>query len=343
MHTVGLIVGGGTGQEIAQVFRKTLTGLCDLLDLRVEIKECPHRARTYWEVHEWSIDHIQSVVREDVDTLMQFLNGFYGSGGRVVFRTAINAESLYQIRRIGKAVKTMLIPLGRFKILMVRDEICGFYSNDHYSVGPYRVDFSGSVSRDDLHSVLGLAAEEGRKRLGADFKTWVLYKHHLFANVMERWVKEKEPGARISQPDTGIHLLFGYLRNPETDLLLVTGNEIGDMLHEFLILHLGIGTKDLLYSRNMYLTPPLHGLIEYQTIHGSADDIAGRSCVNPLATMRAAGGIIEEEFGLSGFSSVMEQAARDALEAGFVTPDMGGAKSTAEVVDHMIGLISNKL
>jgi tartrate dehydrogenase/decarboxylase/D-malate dehydrogenase len=336
MHRIGLIVGGGTGQEVAQVFKTAVARLGEHLKLKLEIEECPHRAKTYWEVRGWSLDQIKQTVREDVDELMAFLRKFYESGGRAIFRTAINAESLYQMRRLGRAAKIVSVVWKNSKILMVRDQVGGFYSNEQYVVSPDRVEFAGTMTREGLHELLDFAIEAARAQLADGYKSWVLYKYHLFANVLEQWVKEKEPTARMFQPDTGIHLLFKHLREPDCDLMLVTGNEIGDMLHEFLILHLGLGTKDLLHSRNVYLHESLRGLVEYQTIHGSADDIAGRNCINPLATMRAVGGMIEDELGVEGFYAAVERAICEAEETDFKTPDIGGNKTTSEVVEYLI-------
>ncbi|MGG7378438.1 isocitrate/isopropylmalate family dehydrogenase, partial [Escherichia coli] len=78
-------------------------------------------------------------------------------------------------------------------------------------------------------------------------------------------------------------------------------------------------------SRNVYLADAVAGLEEYQTVHGSADDIAGEGRVNPVATLRAAAAMLERHAGIEGASERMEAALEDVARAGVATPDMGGA------------------
>ena len=69
-------------------------------------------------------------------------------------------------------------------------------------------------------------------------------------------------------------------------------------------------------------------LVEYQTVHGFADDLTGKGVVNPSATLKATATILEHH-GLckgieSGIRSTIEALARQKN----CTPDQGGSAAT---------------
>ena len=142
-----------------------------------------------------------------------------------------------------------------------------------------------------------------------------MYKHHLFANIIEQWASEFLPECKIYQPNYATELLWRHFSaNRSGNLLLIMANEAGDILHEAILLHLGIGTRQTLFSKNVYLRSDLRNLVEYQTVHGSADDKAGRDLVNPAATLAALGNIIEEEIGIQDMTRFVSEAIKQAYE-----------------------------
>jgi isocitrate/isopropylmalate dehydrogenase len=337
---IGLIVGTGTGSELAEVFCKFISEIRFLLNLNIEIEKHNYQLKTYWELRKLSWNEIEDKEKIDFEILWQYLLKFYKEGGRVIFRTAINAEVLYQIRKKGLAIKVFPMRLkdGR-RILMIRDEMQGFYTNDEHHLSNELIRFIGSFRKDYFHIIFNYATQEASKYLGNDWEIWALYKFHLFANLIEKWFNEISDKIKVYQPDSGIDMLIKYIKNPEKypkDILLLTGNEIGDLLCEFLMYILSMGNKDVLYSRDVFLEPDLFGLTIYQTIHGSADDIAGKNIVNPFATLRAAGDLIENWFKIDSFYSVLDGILEELKDKGITTPDLGGGKKTMEVVDYIL-------
>lgn len=339
MSKVGLIVGSGTGRELADVFRDGVRRMAAMLGRDVEVVECEHEFNSYHHLIDSTPELIEGIVTDDLQRLGDFYRDFYRSGGRAVFRTAINAETLYRFRRVGNAVKTVYIPRRRKRLLMVRDQTQGFYANDSCHVGDGEIDFRGSFSREKFQLVAGHSLEQADKFLRHPYDVWVVYKHHLFANLIESWTRELFDGAKVYQPNHATDILFQYLQDEEDDardLLLVTGNEVGDILHEVLIFILRLGTRNGLHSRSVYLHPDLDGLIEYQTVHGSADGIGGQGVVNPLATLRAVGAFVAEQLGAEGFGALMEEAIGRAELAGVRGRDAGGHSSTAEIAGAVL-------
>lgn len=320
-----------------EVFKHAVRMIAEKLGREVEVIDCEHEFRSYHGLLNAQIGEIEQAVEEDVVQLTQFYRDFYLSGGRAIFRTALNAETLYRFRALGKAVKTALVPLAEKNILFVRDEMQGFYANDYCEIDTDTIRFSGSFSRDNFQTLARHSLAEAAGTLRSEFEIWAIYKHHLFANVIEKWAQESIPGAKVFQPNHATQVLEEYLSTGSgPDLLLIAGNEIGDILHEVLILQLGLGTRNTLYSRNVYLHPELTGLVEYQTVHGSADNLGGKQLVNPLATLRAVAGFVEEHLDEPQFGAVMDDAITAAESAGIVGHDAGGRYSTFEIATEVL-------
>jgi 3-isopropylmalate dehydrogenase len=69
----------------------------------------------------------------------------------------------------------------------------------------------------------------------------------------------------------------------------------------------------------------------FEPIHGSAPDIAGHGKANPLAMILSAAWMLRLSFGLDAEAQAIETAVEQALAAGEVTGDLGGALTTAQV------------
>ncbi|MFE0347785.1 isocitrate/isopropylmalate family dehydrogenase [Streptomyces griseoluteus] len=82
----------------------------------------------------------------------------------------------------------------------------------------------------------------------------------------------------------------------------------------------------------MHLLRGVAGLVEFQTVHGSADDLEGRGLVNPVATIRAAAAVAERHVGCAGAVAAVEGALAGLATRGVCTADLGGSASTGEVV-----------
>lgn len=339
-NTIGIIVGDGTGPELEQVFNLVVHYVSQKYKVNIDLVKCPCIPRTYHSINKKNVNYIENITNKDIECIWNFLVNFYNDGGRVIFRTAINAEALYQIRLLGKAVKVMPeinLKYGN-KILLIRDLTEGYYANREYKITNNKITFIGGFTKRHIKELCEFSLEKAKDYLGKRFEIWCIYKYHLFANVLERWFKKYIPEIHIYQPDTGIHNLLKYIKskNNKNNLVLLTGNEVGDLLIEFLILYLNIGTKEQLYNKDVFLSKNLKNLEIYQTIHGSADNIKGRGVVNPIATLRAAAAIVEEKLGVKGFKFKVEKAIKKAIRKRIVTPDMGGKSKTLEVTKFII-------
>ena len=170
----------------------------------------------------------------------------------------------------------------------------------------------------------------------------LVYKFHLFDGIFSIWAEEwsKKFGLKINfvQPDTANRNLLAFgVRGHQ---LMIAGNEWADIMHVILLNMFSQGAQEARCTENVYLHPDLHGLSEYQTVHGSADDLAGKGVVNPSATLRAAAAILERHAGCKGIEEAMDRTLLILQRRGALTPDQGGNKSSTEVVDSVLDILT---
>ena len=154
----------------------------------------------------------------------------------------------------------------------------------------------------------------------------MIYKFHLFDGVFSAWAKEwsKEHGIKFEfiQLDTVNRNLSAIGHRGRQ--LAIAGNEWANIMHVKLFWLFDVGDEEARCTENIYLHPQVHGLSKFQTMHGSADDLAGKGTVNPSATLRAAAAILERHGGCKGLEQRMDWAL-DELECDDRgTPDQWG-------------------
>lgn len=338
---IGLAVGRGTGPEVAATFRQAIERLAGVHALDIQLIESPRIFHTYFSI-EKTDQNPHDVAKEDAAAYSDLLRACASAGCRVIFRTAINAHSLYIIREQFAGVKLEFLQRPNGPMLFVRDEAQGFYGGEnHIAATGDRIERHVVFSRDTTRRVIRFAIETAIEQWGslaAIDHIVAAYKFHLLGDELASWVREiaAELGVEIqlNQPDTiNRNLLRGLYPG---NLLAIGANEWGDIMHADLISRFARATQEERCSRNVYLEDAVAGLEEYQTVHGSADDIAGLERVNPSATLQAAAMILERHGGVEGAAARMEQALRDTRAAGILTPDAGGAATTREMSEAVL-------
>ncbi|MGA5497909.1 isocitrate/isopropylmalate family dehydrogenase [Streptomyces cinereoruber] len=342
---VGLAVGQGTGPELADVFERVLDALAAGRPggEGVDVVRSPRPYHSYVSLRR---DHDVAAVRrlaaEDADHYEAWCRDLAERGTTAVFRTAINAQSLYLVRRRLRAVKVDLLAADGRSLLLVRDQAQGFYTGENtHTAG--EVTRTLSFSREITGAVVEHVLERARRtwpdgRIG---RIVMAYKFHLLDGAFDAWVAELSErfGVRIEvfQPDTVNRDLLAHGLPDRT--LLIAGNEWADIMHVVLLDRYGSDRQENRCTENVCLDPALRGLVEYQTVHGSADDLAGRNLVNPVATIRAAALVAEHHAGCPGAVTVVEAALAVLAERGVRTPDLGGRHSTGEVVEALLDVL----
>jgi 3-isopropylmalate dehydrogenase len=78
----------------------------------------------------------------------------------------------------------------------------------------------------------------------------------------------------------------------------------------------------------------------YEPVHGSAPDIAGQNKANPLAAIGSVAAMLDYSFGLKQEAAAITRAMEAVLDAGDVTPDLGGSKTTVDVGSAVVAALS---
>ncbi|KAF4160204.1 hypothetical protein CNMCM6069_009275 [Aspergillus lentulus] len=354
---LGLAIGHGTGQELIAVFKKVIQALASKHPLHVEFIEA---SRIYHSYHTLTVSgvekdlvkHIADETSQDAEDYRNFCETAAANGIAAIFRTAIHAQSLYLVRDQLNAVKIEHFDLGNSNaLLFIRDEAQGFYAgvneyhNDDHSItrtSPFR----RSIFDQILAYSLQRAAEEWGEQ-NVPKSVTLVYKFHLFDGVFQAWAPHWTSRFGIDvdfiQPDTmNRNLMASGVHGRR---IIIAGNEYADIIQPIFLKWFGNSTIETMYAENVYLSPSLHHLSEYQTVHGSADAIAGQGLVNPFATIRAAAAILERHGGCpgAGFQRHTEKAIESLLMRKLTTPDQGGSCSTDAVVEHFLDAIDDPI
>jgi 3-isopropylmalate dehydrogenase len=121
-------------------------------------------------------------------------------------------------------------------------------------------------------------------------------------------------------------LAMEMVRDPSQFQVIVTCNMFGDILSDLgAALQGGLG---LAPSANIH-----PGRVSmFETVHGSAPNIAGKNLANPMAAVLTLGMMLEH-LGHSRAGARAEEVVRDAIGSGITTRDLGGNLGTREVGD----------
>jgi tartrate dehydrogenase/decarboxylase/D-malate dehydrogenase len=337
---VGLAVGRGTGPELADVFERVLTAIGARHGVHIDTVRSPRTYHSYFSLKaEGGTDEIRRLTELDAEHYERFCRAQARRDTPVIFRTAINAQSLYLVRQRLQAVKVDHLAHAGKSLLLVRDEAQGFYTGEN-SHRPGVVERTTTFSREITEKVLTFAVRRARRQWPghAVERVVMAYKFHLLDGALGEWVAEiaARLGVDVAlfQPDTVNRNLIEHGLPDRT--VIVAANEWADIMHVVLLDRFGFERQENRCTENVHLHPDVAGLVEYQTVHGSADDLAGLGTVNPVATVRAAAAIAERHAGCAGAVAVVERAVATVQDRGVRTPDLGGSQSTTAVVDALV-------
>jgi isocitrate/isopropylmalate dehydrogenase len=324
--TIGLIEGAGTGKELIAIFKAFFERVIEpRLNEKIQFVQDPQIYHSYHSLINSTRDDVERfrhTSREDAAALETTMRNWSAAGVHCIFRTSINADALYLFRQKVKAIKTFGIKVNaKTQFLFVRDQAEGFYSNTSYDIDAVQevILFHGCFTRSHVAKLIDFAHQNAKERWGSSpYTSWAFYKFHLFP-LLEDWFIQTDKNIQALQPDTGMtRLNEAFFQNDlenrqETNYLIICSNEVGDLIFETILRIIDLEAKTNLYSKNFYLADFIEAPIwEYQTAHGSADDIAGKDAVLPYATLRIAADIAEHRFGLKEIAAEVDQAIGQA-------------------------------
>ena len=186
-------------------------------------------------------------------------------------------------------------------------------------------------SRKGVERIIRYAFEytraEGLRRVCmSDKSNAMTFAHDLWQRVFKE-VRQEYPQieARHLYIDT---LAMELVRDPRQFDVIVTCNLFGDIISDLgaqLVGGLGLAPSGNIHPGKTSLFEP---------VHGSAPNIAGKGIANPLGSVLTAAMMLDF-LGWKEEGDALRRVTNEALREGFVTPDLGGEKRTAEVGDWL--------
>lgn len=176
------------------------------------------------------------------------------------------------------------------------------------------------------------ARSNGLKRVCmSDKSNAMTFAHDLWQRVFKE-VRQEYSGveARHLYIDT---LAMELVRDPRQFDVIVTCNLFGDIISDLgaqLVGGLGLAPSGNIHPGKTSLFEP---------VHGSAPNIAGKGIANPLGSILTAAMMLDF-LGWKEEGNAVRTVTYAALREGFVTPDLGGDKKTAEVGDWLAAHVS---
>lgn len=166
------------------------------------------------------------------------------------------------------------------------------------------------------------------------------------SNVMESGKLWRETVDRIGReefPDVELnHLLMDYAlfavaRAPRDFDVLLADNLFGDLMSD--LVAVVSGSLGMLPSATLPAAAQAGHHVKgglYEPTHGSAPDISGQGIANPIGAILSVGMMFEYSFGVASAARSIEQAVENVLDAGLLSPDLGGNANTAQITQAVI-------
>ncbi|WP_425145360.1 isocitrate/isopropylmalate dehydrogenase family protein [Deinococcus sp.] len=330
-YRICLIEGDGIGHEVIPATRRVL----DAAGVDAEYV-------TAQAGYEYYLDHGTSVPQATYDAVEHTDATLFGaatspSGEKPpgFFGAIRHLRQKYSLYANVRPTKTRPVP-GAYQgvdLVIVRENTQGLYVEQERRYGDTAI--ADTVITKDASANIGRYAAElalkRRKKLTVVHKANVLpVTQGLFLNTildLARPITELQTGTMIVD-----NAAMQLVRNPGQFDVLVMTNMFGDILSDLaagLVGGLGIAASGNIGDK--------FGIFE--SVHGSAPDIAGQGVANPTASMLAAV-LMLGHIGAHGEARRIDEAVTQVLEHGPRTRDLGGTAGTKEFTDAVIAQLA---
>ena len=211
-------------------------------------------------------------------------------------------------------------------VLIVRELTGGAYFGEKEE-GEERASDLSVYTREEIERVARVAfeaAKRRKRRVTSVDKANVMATSRLWRRVVSE-VADDYPEVALDHVLVDAAAMF-LIQAPRRFDVVLTENLFGDILSDETAML--PGSMGMLPSASLG-EPGSPGIFE--PVHGSAPDIAGEGKANPYATILSAAMMFRHSLGRPDVAEAIEQGVSVALETHFLTPDVGGKKTTEEV------------
>jgi len=354
-YQVVVLPGDGVGPEIIKEGMKVIKAAMDLFSLDGQFTELEIGAGRYRRTG-------KAFSEEDIEKVRKADAVYFGAVGLPDVRLPDGREvqsgyiyrqdlDLYANIRPVKLYPGVESPLKKAQekgidYVILRENTEGLYT---FGRGGFRIGAEAAVnpliiSRKGTERIVRAAFQMARRRKGAPEDGVKRVTCVDKGNVVEAYAFFREVFKDVAREFPDIQSEYYYtdamtvfmVQRPWHFDVVVTENMFGDILSD-----LGAGTIGSLGLAPSAEVGDHHGL--FQSIHGSAPDIAGKGIVNPIAAILSGGMMFDWLGNRHGDSKALEvgrcieKAVEAVLTKGQVrTPDLGGKNTTVQVGDAIV-------
>jgi 3-isopropylmalate dehydrogenase len=341
---IAVIPGDGIGREVTPEAVKVLKAVTAATQRAIEFVEFDWGADKYLRENISLPDGAVEMLRDEFDAIL-----FGALGDPRVPSNQHAADVLLGLRfkldlyvnaRPVELLHDRLTPLhGRtekdIRLMVIRENTEGIYVGVG---GFFKKGTADEIAvQEDVNSRKGVEriiryAYEYAQRKGlkhvcmSDKSNAINFGHDLWQRVFKQ-VRQEYPAieSRHLYMDT---LAMELVRDPSQFDVIVTCNLFGDIISDLgaqLAGGLGLAPSGNIHPGKTSLFEP---------VHGSAPNIAGKGIANPLGSVLASAMMLEF-LGWEREAAALNAAVKAAVHANFLTHDLGGKHSTAEVGDWL--------
>ncbi|MBI2376860.1 MAG: isocitrate/isopropylmalate dehydrogenase family protein [Deltaproteobacteria bacterium] len=330
---VTLIRGDGIGPEISDVAVRVI----DATGAKIEwVEKLAGEAAIKAHGAPLPPETIDSI-RENRFALKGPLSTPIGSGYRSV-NVAIRQElDLFANVRPVKSFKGVASRFQNVDLVVVRENTQGLYSGIEFYTDRLKTSAQAIslVTRMASERVIRYAFEHcirhDRKRLTVVHKANILkFTTGMFLDVAKELAREY-PGVELEDRIID-SMAMQLVMRPERFEVIVTTNLFGDILSDLtagLVGGLGLAPSENIGELG----------IVFESVHGTAPDIAGKGIANPTALILS-GAMLLRRLGYAEAAHRLEAAIEKVIADGKVTtPDLGGRATTSEYAAALISAL----
>lgn len=328
MYNVTLIPGDGVGPEVTSSAKRVL----DSSGVKINWETVEAGEKMIKEYNTPLPEFVLKSIKKNKIALKGPIATPIGEGFRSVNVTLRKELNLYANVRPIKSYKGIKSRYEDIDLIIVRENTEDLYCGVEHMVGEDAAESIKIITKKASERIVdfafSLAIKNGRKKVTAVHKANIMkYSDGLFLKCAKE-VKEKYKN--IFFEDIIVDAMsMKLVMNPENYDVLVMPNLYGDILSDMaagLVGGLGIAPGANIGEE----------VAVFESIHGSAPDIAGMNIVNPTAAILS-GVMMLRHLDEHKYADRIENAVKMVLERGEkVTKDLGGSIGTIEFTDEII-------
>lgn len=337
-YTVASIAGDGIGLEVVEVARAVVDAVAKQENFQVD-----------WQEHEWGSDfyrrHGVMMPESGLEELQAADAIFFGAVGDPEISDVVTLWGLlipirrafdqYVNLRPARFVPGLRAPLTRAEgidMMIVRENSEGEYSElgGRFGRGT-EGEFASQEAVFTRRGVTRIAEYAATLAASRSSKVTSVTKSNGIIHSMTFWDEMvNEVAARHTDIEWRSVLVDAMaaelVLKPQQHDVVLCSNLFGDILSD--LASATIGSLGLAASGN--INPAGTAPSMFESVHGSAPDIAGQGVANPLAQVGSAAMMLDH-LGETGAAARVNAAMDAVIGAGDVTRDLGGSLNTREV------------